>query len=136
MTARAHDTTSESLIRSYTIQAAASAVSVGMPLKLGTAETDVLLAGANEKAIAIALESGVAGDRINVVMLGSAIVPVKVGTGGATHGEHAICAADGATNQTLGGGTTVKYILGTFLQTGVVGDIVGLLISGRFAGGA
>lgn len=135
MAARPADTTCKSLIQSRTIQAAAAAVTAGMPVKLGTLATDVLLAGANEKAIGIALDSGVAGDRINVSFFGYAIVPVKVGTGGATHGEFAICAADGATNQTLGGGTTVKYVIGRFIETGVVGDKVGLLI-GNFASGA
>lgn len=135
MSARPHDTTNRSMIRPLVIQAAAAAVTAGMPVKLGTAETDCLLAGANEKAIGIAIESGVAGDTIQVSLFGYAIVPVKVGTGGATHGEFAICAADGATNQTLGGGTTVKYVIGRFLQTGVVGDKVGLLL-GNFASGA
>lgn len=136
MTARAHSTLySRGLIRTYTVQAA-GAVTKGMSVKLGTSEDEVLNASTNDKAIGYATETKAAGERVEICMAGYAIVPVLVGTGDATHGEHAIAAANGLTNQTLGGGTTVKYIEGIFLQTGVAGDTVALLVSGRFASGA
>lgn len=133
MAVRPLDHTSCSLVLKYTVQAAGT-VTKGKAVKLGTAETDVLAAGANEKAVGIALESGVAGDTVNIAMFGYAVVPVLVGTGGATHGEHATCVSDGFTNITLGGGTVVKYVEGIFLETGVAGDYAAMLFSGRFAG--
>lgn len=133
MGTRPLDNSSRSFIHTFTVEAAGT-VTKGYPVKLGTAATDVVNAGANGKAIGIALASGVAGDSVDVALFGP-VVPAKVGTGGATHGEHAIAVADGFTNQTLGGGTTVKYIAGTFLETGVAGDMVGMML-GRFAGGA
>lgn len=136
MATRPHTTSKQrSLIRKYTVQSAGT-VTKGMGVKLGTLETDVLNAGANEKAIGIALESGVAGAIVEIAMLGFSIEPVLVGTNGAAHGEHAIMEADGFTSQTLGGGNTVRYIEGVFLQTGVAGDYVGLLLTGRFAAGS
>jgi hypothetical protein len=91
-------------------------------------------AGANGNAFAVALETKAAGESVQCVLLcGGGVVPVKVGTGGATAGKYAIMASDGWTDQTLGGGTTVKYIGGKFTQTGVVGDIVGMAV-GQFAG--
>jgi len=36
-------------------------------------------------------------------------------------------------NQTLGGGSTVVYIVGKFTETGVDGDFVGVMV-GNFAG--
>lgn len=133
MAVRPLDHTSCALVLKYTVQAAGT-VTKGKAVKLGTAETDVLAAGANEKAVGVALESGVAGDVVNVAMLGYTVAPVLVGTGGATHGEHATLAADGFTNITLGGGTVVKYVEGIFLETGVVGDYAAMLFCGRFAG--
>lgn len=136
MAVRPLDHTSCALVLKYTVQAAGT-VTKGMCVKLGTVETDVLSASTNEKAIGIALESGVAGDIVNIAMLGcGGIVPVLIGTGGSTHGEHAICTTNGVTNQTLGGGTTVKYIVGTFLETCVVGDYGAMVLNGRFASGA
>lgn len=133
MAARPLDHTSCALVLKYTVQTSAT-VTKGKAVKLGTAETDVLAASTNEKAVGIALESGVAGDVVNIAMFGYAVAPVLVGTGGATHGEHATCVSDGFTNITLGGGTVVKYVEGIFLETGVVGDYAAMLFCGRFAG--
>ena len=91
----------------------------------------------NAKAIGIAQKAGTTGDVISVALLmGPGVIKVKVGTGGATAGEYAIVSSgnDGLTDQTIGGGTTVKYVLGRFLETGVAGDIVGLM-PGQFAAG-
>lgn len=133
MAVRPLDHVSNALILKYTVQAAGT-VTKGKAVKLGTLETDVLAASTNEKAVGIALESGVAGDVVNIAMFGYAVAPVLVGTGGSTHGEHATCVSDGFTNITLGGGTVVKYVEGIFLETGVVGDYAAMLFCGRFAG--
>lgn len=136
MAVRPIDLTCLAVKRPFIVQTSAS-VTAGYPVVLGTAETDVLNATSNQKAIGIALESGSAGETVQIALFGYAIVPCKVGTGGATHGEYAIVSSsnDGLTNQTLGGGTTVKYVAGRFMQTGAAGDMVGLLL-GNFASGA
>lgn len=134
MATRPLDTTSRALIRPYVVASGQTATK-GFGVVFASADNEIDDAGANGNAIGIALESGVAGATVEVALLGYAIVPVKVGTGGATRGAFAIMAADGYTNQTLGGGTTVKYPAGKFLQTGVAGDEVGLLL-GNFASGA
>jgi len=58
---------------------------------------------------------------------GDGIVKVKVSTGGATRGKHAVVVADGVADAAaLGGGTTAVNVIGTFAQTGVAGDVVGM----------
>lgn len=115
---------------------AAGAATKGRMAKWSATAQEVDNAGANEKGFGIFLETKAAGAQVQIALLqGSGVIPVLVGTGGATEGEFAVGAADGLTNQTLGGGTTVKYIAGTFLQTGVAGDFVGLM-PGKFAAGA
>jgi hypothetical protein len=105
--------------------------------KCGVFDTDdtlVLDATAGQNPDLVFLETKAAGEQVRCALLtGGSVIPVLVGTGGATAGEYALVANDGLTNQTLGGGTTVKYIAGKFLRTGVVGDVVGL-IAGNFAG--
>jgi hypothetical protein len=54
----------------------------------------------------------------------------------ATAGENAsvlFLGSDGVENVTLGGGSTVAYVVGKALQTGVDGDYVGVM-TGCFAG--
>ena len=62
-----------------------------------------------------------------VLLAGACIVPVKVGTGGATRGQHAVAVSNGFTDITPGGGTVAKYTNGVFMQTGVAGDFVGMI---------
>ncbi len=135
MAARSHRNHEHLLVITRTVVAAGAATK-GRMAKFGATEQQVTNAGANEKGFGIFLESAVAGADVQIALLqGAGIIEVLVGTGGATEGEFAVGAADGLTNQTLGGGNTVKYIAGTFLQTGVAGDYVGLL-PGKFAAGA
>ena len=116
-----------SAIETRTVKAA-SAVTVNLAVKFDG--EDVLNAGSGERANAIALETGAAGVEVQIYNLnGGGTVPVLVGTGGATAGAFATVVADGLTDITFGGGTTVKYAVGVFDQTGVAGDIVGLKVS-------
>lgn len=135
MAARADRFMINALIREYTVEAAAT-VTVGKRVKFGTSDTTVEDCGANENGIGIAVEyhntvnetAGAAGTRVGIALDGVAIVPVLVGTGGATRGSFAVTVSDGLTNQTIGGGSTLVHIAGKFMQTGVVGDIVGMLV--------
>jgi len=91
-------------------------------VKLNTSDTQCVHSGAGEAGDAVALETGAVGETIPVYLLaGAGIVPVVVGTGGATRGLQAVVVADGVTNSgTLGGGTVIK-------NTGVAGDVVGMI---------
>jgi hypothetical protein len=115
---------------------AASTATIGKVGKYdSTDELTVLDASAGDNGSVVFLETAAAGAKVQCVQLAgsSCVVPVKVGTGGATAGAYAIVVSDGLTDKTLGGGTTVRYIVGKFTQTGVVGDMVGLA-PGPFAG--
>ena len=109
--------------------AAGQTVTEGYGVKFASADNEVQNAGAGERALMTALESGTAGNRVQVLVHAVAIVPVKVGTGGATRGLPATMAADGFIDRALGGGTTAREISGFFMQTGVVGDKVGLAVA-------
>ena len=126
MATRAHSTPIECLIRSYKVPAA-KAVTVGFRVKFSGADDMIENCIANEDGIGVALASGVPGDTISVAMEGHSIVPVKVGTGGATRGLYADFAVDGFKDRAIADGATTRYIGGKFLQSGVAGDIVGLL---------
>jgi len=132
---KAYQMLDKALIVTKTV-ASGQTATLGYGLVRHTDDDSVDDAGANGNAYCVALETRTAGQKVQVALLtGGAVVPVKVGTGGATQGQYAIHAADGWTDQTIGGGTTVKYIGGKFMEGGVVGDIVGLMV-GQFAGGA
>lgn len=106
----------------------------GVKWDTGTADN----AAAGDNAFGIALEA-IVGDgtkTCQVLLLSSrsVIARVKVGAGGAaTQGSYAICGTTGFTNQTLGGGTVVKYVAGKWHETAVAGDFAGLEIN-QFAG--
>ena len=100
-------------------------------VKLSTSDSQCVHAGAGEAGDGVALEAGAVGEQIPVVLMAAGcVVPVLVGTGGATRGLAAVVVADGVTNSgTLGGGTVLKNTVGTFTQSGVAGDIVGMIPS-------
>lgn len=107
----------------------------GTEVKFGASDT--LLAatsGSDPLAIGVIVQGNAAGRPASVALYGHAIIPVVVGTGGATRGVMAVRVADGFTDAaTVGGGTTVQYIRGQFLQSGVVGDTVGMLIGVNYS---
>lgn len=132
MATRSEMNLSNALIVTKVVKAS-SAATVGKCGKYDTDETKVLDCSAGDNPDVIFLETKTAGQSVQcVVLCGSAIVPVLVGTGAATAGEYATVVSDGVTNQTVGGGTTVVYLAGKFTQTGVLGDTVGLAV-GQFA---
>ncbi len=133
MAVRPLDMTSHALVKTYTV-AATKTVTKGMGVIFSGADDAIDVSGANGIAFGTALESGVAGDKVRVALHGYAIIPVLVGTGGATRGVHAIMAADGYTDKVFGTGATVYYAAGRFMQSGVATDYVGLLLGGYAAG--
>lgn len=114
---------------------ASAAIVKGVGVYISASE-EVDVATANSKVIGVAMDtitgnsSGT--DRVEVALCRGGTIRVKC-SGTATRGEYAICGTDGFENQPLGGGTTVKYIAGQFLESGVDGDFVELAL-GAFAG--
>jgi hypothetical protein len=109
--------------------AAGQTVVRGRVVKLINADDECQHSGAGEAGDGVAIEGGTAGQIVTIVLLaGACVVPVKVGTGGATRGLAAVVVADGVTNSgTLGGGAVLKNIVGHFTQSGVAGDEVGMV---------
>lgn len=117
-----------------------STIPFGVGVKVSSGgELEVDVCGPNDKVYGIAYGapgSSVLGDgvlMIEVALCCGGVVPVKA-SATATAGEFAICGTDGFENQTIGGGTTVKYLAGRFTQAGVDNDFVGLML-GSFAAG-
>ena len=124
-----------------TLEAKASTlITKGMPVKFTTSARTVEHAGASDD-----VQIGIAGNTVTAtdtdrdvnVYLPGPVVPVLVGTGGATQGTKAKIVSDGFTNAGAhdSSGATDDSIAGVFFETGVVGDIVGMipLLSNRGA---
>ena len=124
------------LIVQRTVEAGQS-VAVGRVVKDGDADKEVQHTTDGVDAIAVvvaiggnsAVTPGAAGDRVQVAYLaGACIIPVKVGTGGATRGKFAKCVADGVTSAVPDVATPAAMnVVGFFTQSGVAGDIVGMV---------
>lgn len=112
---------------------AAQTVTIGMVVKDGNADhecqpcTDGV--GAYGVVMTLGALLGAAGDIVMVGLLaGSGVIPIKVGTGGATRGKWAKCVATGVTDATADVATPAGMdVMGIFMQSGVAGDIVGLM---------
>lgn len=115
------------LIDTFTV-ASGQIVTEGFRVKFAAVDGECQNCGAGEDGFGIAQASATAGQRVSVVLEGTAIVKVKVGTGGASRGAYAIPAANGFTDQAIADGVTPRRLAGKFMQTGVAGDFVGMLI--------
>ncbi len=108
-------------------------VAVGRVVKDGNADKEVQHTTDGVEAIgvitALGALAGAAGDKVAVALLaGACVIPVKVGTGGATRGKLAKVVADGVTDATPDVATpTGVNIVGFFTQSGVAGDLVGMV---------
>lgn len=108
-------------------------VAVGRVVKDGNADHECQHTTDGVKAIgvvtALGKGQGAAGDIVSVCLLaGACIVPVKVGTGGATRGFLAKCVSDGVTDAVESVTTPVAAdVVGYFTQSGVAGDMVGMV---------
>ena len=128
MAVRAHERLEFALIMQFANDSQ-PALTRGTEVKFNASDT-LLAATTDTDALAIGVvnQANAAGRPASVLMYGSpGVIPVLVGTGGATRGKFAVRTTDGFTDAApVGGGTTVQYIRGQFLQTGVAGDYVGL----------
>jgi hypothetical protein len=110
------------------VNAGAGGLVKGMGAEFGTTDDTMIAAGAADPLwVGVPLHDAAAGAPCDVAL--SHVVPVLVGTNGATRGERATMEADGYTDAAAAsGGATEVYVYGIFLQTGVAGDYVGMLI--------
>jgi len=128
MSARPQAKLQLALIQTFVVKTGASTTK-NMPQTLDAATGTVSDSVAGDNPHCIALDSQTAGNKVSCVLLaGGAVVPVQVGTAGATAGKFAEVGTTGLIDRTPGGGTVVRYIAGTFAETGVSGDVVGLIV--------
>jgi hypothetical protein len=132
MATRADRNLSAALIVQRTVETGQTVV-VGRVVKDGNADGECQHCDDGVDAIGVVVAlgplAGAAGDKVSVAMLaGGCIIPVKVGTGGATRGKFAKCVADGVTSATPDVATPAAMnVVGYFTQTGVAGDVVGMV---------
>jgi len=118
------------LIMTFT-DASQPAFTKGTEVKFNGSDTLlVATSGSDADAIGIITQANAAGRPASVALYGTnGIVPVLVGSGGATRGKQAVNSSTGFTDAAAnGGGTTAQYIRGTFMQSGVQNDLVGLYL--------
>lgn len=134
MAARPDKNLDHALTVTRTVEAATTAV-LHRVVKDGNADHEVQPTTDGVGAIGVITSlgnadgSGAAGKQVQMTYLaGACIIPVLVGTGGATRGLPAKCVADGVCDATLTVTTPVAIdIVGYFTQSGVAGDIVGMV---------
>jgi hypothetical protein len=120
------------LIKTRTVETGQT-VAVGRVVKDGNTDYEVQHTddgvGAVGVVIALGLLAGAAGDKVQMAYLsGAGVIPVKVGTGGATRGNPAKCVPDGVTNAAPSVTTPAgAEVVGFFTQSGVAGDFVGMV---------
>src|SRR5688572_16520965 len=127
------------IIVTRTVEAAQTVV-VGRVVKEGNADKEVQHVAAGEFGIGVVVAlgalAGAAGDKVQVALLaGACVIPVKVGTGGATRGTLVQSVADGVTDVTPNGAPTSGVLVaahGFVTQTGVAGDMVGMVPAPSF----
>ena len=115
-------------IMTFTV-AANKVVTKGMPVNQDGADDMVEDAGAaHDTIIGFALDSGTAGQRVRVALSGP-VVMVLVGTGDSTRGTKQIPVTDGVTDAAAhdSSGATNDVIVGIALQSGVAGDLIGMI---------
>lgn len=108
-------------------------------VKDGNADKECQPAGAGELGFGVVVAiggntdvtAGAAGDFVTVALLaGACIIPVLVGTGGATRGKLQQVVSDGVTDVTPNGAPTTGVLVGAVgiaTQSGVAGDIIGII---------
>lgn len=111
--------------------ASGQTVVAGRAILLSGSDNECAPAGADsDLAVGIAQNGGTAGQPIDAFMFGP-VVPVKVGTGGATRGKKAVLVADGVADAPdhNSDGTGNQAIYGIFVQSGVAADEVGMMLA-------
>lgn len=134
MAVRPHERLETALIMTFA-DPSQPALTKGTEVKFDTSDTLlVATSGSDPLAIGVVVQANAATRPASIALYGHAVMPVTVGSGGATRGKMAVRVSDGYTDAaTVGGGTTVQYVRGQFLQSGVVGDTVGMLVGVNYS---
>lgn len=127
MAVRATQDLKNAIIKTY-ITASATASTAGRAVKFGATDTEITNAVAGDDAIScgVAMETTAGGGkRVQVIIPGGGVImPMIVGTGGCTRGVRVKLAADGIIDALVG-----DKSVGQSVQSGVVGDLVGIRLS-------
>lgn len=130
MAVRPHERLEHALVMTFN-DTSQPAFTKGVEVKFNGSDTLLVATGGSDaNAIGVTTQANAAGRPATVLLYGSnGVIPVVVGAAGATRGTLAVNAATGFVDAaTVGGGTTVQYVRGMFLQTGVQNDLVGLFV--------
>ena len=126
MGVRATQDLKNALIKTYTVDTG-GATTAGFPVKFGASDLVIVSCTAGDAlCIGVALETKAAAAQCQVCLNGTVIVPMTVGTGGSTRGTNQKLVANGVTD--TASGSDVLY--GRALQSGVVGDLIGVMVGG------
>lgn len=149
MSLRAHQLLSGGLIRPWTVKSG-STLAIGDRVIFDTSD-DVVDKAGNDSDLAFGIVCAIGGSspglsnaggaaptsvtgnaagtvKVDVLLDGHAVIPVTVTTA-ATRGKKAVWDGTGYTDApTNGGGTVLHSPVGVFLQSGVTGDKVGLMV--------
>ena len=128
--------------KSYAVDAAQT-VTIGAPVTFSTDDTHVKATSSgtgNNVAVGIAITStdgvtGVSGNvvsppgAVDVILFGP-VVPMTVGTAGATMGKQQVMASNGVVDAAAAAssGSTINECIGVATQTGVAGDVIGVVV--------
>lgn len=121
--------TENALVMQYT---ASAGCTIGEAVVFASDTTVQDAGAATDLAIGVAVTTATVGNAVDVYMFGHAVVPCVVGTGDATRGTKAVLVADGLTDAAAhdSDGLVNASVYGVFIQSGVAGDTVGLLLTG------
>jgi hypothetical protein len=121
--------TENALVIQYT---AAAACTIGEAVVFASDTTVQDAAGASDLAIGVAASTVTTGEVVDVYMFGHSVIPITVGTGGATRGTKAVIVADGFADAAAhdSDGVLNASVYGVFMQSGVATNTVGLLLTG------
>ncbi len=126
MAVRADFDLKNALIKTFTVKTG-GATTAGKPVKFGATDLEIdTAAAADTVVIGVALETKAAGAQCQVCLSGTVLAAVIVGTGGATRGTNLKYVADGVTDTASGS----DVIVGRAYQSGVVGDLIGMIVGG------
>lgn len=114
-------------------------ISALTPIKFGTDDDHVVACDANDPLTigwvhydVTRISSTLPDVPVDCILNGLGVIPVTVAAGQvATRGNAAVGVTGGSTyknSPTIGGGATLTPFVGRFMQSGVAGDIIGMLI--------
>jgi len=130
--------TGHATIASYTV-AAGQTATLGRGVILSGADDEVATAGvASDLVIGVFKETAAAAARVEVYLFGP-VIRVEVGAGGATRGNKSEVIATGLFQDAPAhdsSGASNDQIYGIFMQSGVSGDYVGMMLAPSNRGSA